>query len=103
MGTAPSALLHGHQSMGQFKPRISSHLIRGFLLDGVGSQQQNKHQCDERGTNQLSHGDTLLCCQRRARASAFGRVTVHPPYILIFRSPQRPALFLAARRLSRCP
>lgn len=53
-------------------------LIRGQLLSGVRSQQQDEHQCDERGKNQLSeHGRTLLCAaSAMPKALEARRVTV---------------------------
>ncbi len=88
VGTAHSAM-HGHLQQAKSSTPYLIAQIRGQLLSGVRSQQHNQYQRDDRGKNQLSHGDTLLCCQRRAQALAFRRVTVPVPYIQISRTPQR--------------
>lgn len=61
-GTARSALVTRPPATGQVFDPVSGAQIRGQLLSGVRSQQHDQYQRDERGENQLSHGDTLLCC-----------------------------------------
>ncbi|WP_165072807.1 hypothetical protein [Desulfovibrio sp. ZJ200] len=90
--------MHGHLQQAKSSTPYLIAQIRGQLLSGVRSQQHNQYQRDDRGKNQLSHGDTLLCCQRRAQALEFRRVTVPVPYMRISRTPQ--CLFRPARA---CP
>lgn len=83
-------LLHGCRLGLGFRPRISSHLIRGQLLSGWGCQEQDEYQRDERGQKQTHHwlipSFTLAGVMRRADA---WRVAVSFSYILIRGARQR--------------